>query len=221
MIQTRPINRKFYNKWCYKLSLRCKGAGMLRYQTIEEILSFLAQDNAVVHKHGIKMQARENSRDVCTLMSALIMWPKDQYATRIENQTVDIYTNNQLLFDEVSKQCNLFTWRRFAPDTNVALLLTEEKRVLCRHLPHKKYQYKVFLTPHKLPTDDSSRSDFLNFAKANHNSILISQSVCDWFMNTKWNWDRRYLFVDNEKTLLMLKLKSCNAVGTYYKYIPI
>jgi len=32
------------------------------------------------------------------------------------------------------------------------------------------------------------------------------------------NWDRRYILVDNEKTLLMIKLHSPDAIGTVYKY---
>lgn len=221
MISAKPVKRKFYNKWCFKLSLRCSGVGLFRYNNFDEIKEFLS--NPFDKKSGFSTHAKahDNNRDMYTLTDFLSKWPKETYATRIERDTIDIYTNDRVFFEAASKECALFTWRRFAPSPATEHLLTNEKRVLCKHLPHKKYRFKVFLTPHKLAIDDTRRAEFVDFVNANAGSMLISSTVSDWFMTTRWNWDRRYLFVDNEKTLLMLKLKNSDAVGAIYEYVTI
>lgn len=221
MITAKPVKRKFYNKWCYKLSLRCPGVGLLRYRSLEDIKDFLVQPYDRKSGFATQAKAHDNNRNMYALVDFLCKWEKAIYATRIESDAIDIYTNDPTFFNEASKECALFTWRRFAPTPQTEHLLTNEKRVLCKHLPHKKYQFKVFLTPHKLDIDDSKRTEFVEFVNANKDSMLISSAVSQWFMTTRWNWDRRYLFVDNEKTLLMLKLKNSDAVGAVYEYVTI
>jgi hypothetical protein len=51
--------------------------------------------------------------------------------------------------------------------------------------------------------------------------VLISEVVKDWFIKTEWNWDRRYIFVEDAQTLLMLKLRNAEAIGRIYDYIII
>ena len=221
MISTRPVKRKFYNKWHYKLSLRCPGASLLRYKSCDEIKEFLSQPHDKQNMYATYDKAYNNNRNMYALADILSKWPKEVYGTRIESDAIDIYTNDKLFFEEASREFALFTWRRFAPTPQTEHLLIDQKRVLCKHLPHKKYQFKVFLTPHKLPTGDSKRSEFVEFVKNSGDTIRISSAVEEWFMNTRWNWDRRYVFVDNEKSLLMLKLKNSDAIGAVYEYVTI
>jgi hypothetical protein len=49
--------------------------------------------------------------------------------------------------------------------------------------------------------------------------ISISEAVEKWFYDTTWNWDRRYVLVDDDKTLLLLRLKNSNVVGTVYNLV--
>ena len=221
MISTRPVKRKFYNKWYYKLSLRCAGVGLIRYKSFDQIREFIAQPLLDKQHYGTHVKAYNNGDNMLMLINVLDKWPKEIYAIRIETDAIDIYTNNELFFNNASKDLALITWRRFAPDPATQHLLNDQKRVLCKHLPHKKYQFKVFLTPHKLPSDDNVRSEFVKFVKNSGDTIRISSAVEEWFMNTRWNWDRRYVFVDNEKSLLMLKLKNSDAIGAVYEYVTI
>jgi hypothetical protein len=43
--------------------------------------------------------------------------------------------------------------------------------------------------------------------------------VQKWFLKTDWNWDRRYVLVEDEGTLLMMKLRNSDVVGTVYNYV--
>jgi hypothetical protein len=51
--------------------------------------------------------------------------------------------------------------------------------------------------------------------------IRMSKVVKAWFMYTDWNWDRRYLLVEDTPTLLMLQMRSGDAVGKVYEYAVV
>jgi hypothetical protein len=59
----------------------------------------------------------------------------------------------------------------------------------------------------------------LDWVESQNGKITISPALKDWFISTNWNWDRRYVLVEDEKTLLMLKLKNSDAVGSIYDYV--
>jgi hypothetical protein len=49
----------------------------------------------------------------------------------------------------------------------------------------------------------------------------MSEAVKTWFIHTDWNWDRRYILVDEESTLLMLKLRNSDFMGKIYEYVIV
>jgi len=59
----------------------------------------------------------------------------------------------------------------------------------------------------------------LSWVESQNGKITISTALKEWFISTNWNWDRRYVLVEDEKTLLMLKLKNSDAVGSIYDYV--
>lgn len=222
MITAKHIRKKFYNKWSYKLSLRIKGAGIFRYNTYAEVKALMISPKSPHFKlYKLEEKALDNSDYVYTIADLLSKYPKEILALRIEGSILDIYTNDKDFFEEASKSFRLFTWKRFIPDPSTEHLLDNGRKIIGKKLAHNKYQYKVYLTPHKLPSNNVLRNNFIEFVDQNSEKVLMSKSVKDWFLRTQWNWDRRYIYVDNEQTLLMLKLKCSEALGSVYEYIII
>lgn len=222
MITAKHIRKKFYNKWSYKLSLRVKGAGIFRYNTYAEVKALMISPKSPHFKlYKLEEKALDNSDYVYTIADLLSKYPKEILALRIEGSILDIYTNDKDFFEEASKSFRLFTWKRFIPDPSTEHLLDNGRKIIGKKLAHNKYRYKVYLTPHKLPSNNVLRNNFIEFVDQNSEKVLMSKSVKDWFLRTQWNWDRRYIYVDNEQTLLMLKLKCSEALGSVYEYIII
>lgn len=222
MITAKYIRKKFYNKWSYKISLRVKGAAIFRYNSYADIKALMISPLPVgVKLYKLEEKALDNKDIVYSVADFLSKYPKELFALRIENSIFDIYTNDQEFFDRASEEFKLFTWRRFVPDPVTEHLLENGRKIIGKKLAHGKYQYKVYLTPHKLEFESSVRNNFIDFVEQNSGKILMSRSVKDWFIRTQWNWDRRYIYVDNEQTLLMLKLKCSDAVGSFYEYLII
>jgi hypothetical protein len=222
MISIKFTKKKFYNKWEYKISLRLVGASVFRnhnYESIKQTLTGTDSDISAVWFGRIIQQPTVNKEHMYAVADFLSKCAAGSFITRIESGTIDIYTNNEQLFDTASQEFMLFTWKRFAPDPNTQHLLQDNKKIISKKLAHGKYQYKVFLTPHKLANDVESKQRFVQFVRSQEDRIRMSAAVEHWFINTRWNWDPRYVFADNQKTLLLLKLAGANAVGSVYEYV--
>ena len=63
------------------------------------------------------------------------------------------------------------------------------------------------------------KADFIDWLSSQNSKVRISDTVKSWFLVTVWNWDRRYMYVEDEQTLLMLKLRKNEAIGTIYNYV--
>jgi hypothetical protein len=67
--------------------------------------------------------------------------------------------------------------------------------------------------------DKDEKERFISWVKNQNSKIRLTNSVIKWFINTDWNWDRRYVLVEDEATLLMLKLRNSSVVGRVYNYV--
>ncbi len=215
----KTTNKKFYGKWLYKVTLTVPGIAILRIKSPEEVVDFLSNEwlesshppYSVYHK--LKSN-KDNIRHICIFLIAAN--PTD-WSKRIEAESIDIYTNNQQLYkDTCSKFSNLII-HHFEPENSV-LENENQYTIVAKKLPHNRYKYKVFLRPHKLAHDRSAKVSLIDWISNQGEKILMSEAVKTWFIDTNWNWDRRYLFVDNEQTLIMLKMRNSDAIGKIYEY---
>jgi hypothetical protein len=206
-MKSKSTTRKFYNKWYYKISLKCKSASILRSMSLEAVLQLHCNNN--------------DPEGLGTICKALISYDKTLYATRIEGKRLDIYTNSKEMFQDLVSKLSPIIQNLVAP-TSESLSLLTENNILTKKYPHNRYQHKVFLYPHKLANDISAKQTYINWLETQNPRILISEKTKEWFIKTNWNWDRRYLYVEDEKTLLLLKLRNPEVIGRIYKYvIPI
>lgn len=219
MAKHNITKRKFYGKWLYKVSLSMPGIAVLRMKGINNTLTFLAElknDNEL--KYSYLKRAYYNREDISDLCFYLLSQDKNSWAKRIETSYIDIYTNDISIFDYLTEKFQHILRAAFAPDANRSDDYDNEYHIVCKKLPHDRYRYKVFLRPHKLKNDRQGKLDFISWLDTQKN-ISISDAVKGWFITTDWNWDRRYILVEDHNTLLMLKLRNAEVVGKIYEYI--
>jgi len=206
MKNSKQTKRKFYNKWLYKITLTIPGIAYCRDRKISNvILNSKFYQNLDIH----------NLRKLDNELSSV---DKLEWGQRIECNNIDIYTNNKEFFLQLSKNFANITVHRFEPISD-RLLLEKNNVYIVNDYPYGKFQYKVFLNPLKIGDDLNRRTSFLSWLDSQGDRILISDSVKHWFVNNYWNWDRRYLYVKDEQTLLMMKIRDHDAVGRSYKYL--
>jgi hypothetical protein len=223
MKNSKPTKRKFYGKWLYKITLRIPGIGFIRYRNINDSIDFIVNNN---HRElyyissSTVQKIYKHSKMILNFLNSLQTVSENDWGKRIENDNIDIYTNNKDFFDMLSKRFINETVHRFEPEGDPNLL-SDGGICVVNHYPHHRYQFKVFLQPHKLNGNQKRKQDFLDWLDTQGEKIHISQSVKDWFLTNIWNWDRRYMYIDNEQTLLMLKMRESQALGRIHKYVLV
>lgn len=190
--------RKFYNKWDYKISLHGKELRFLRYFPLQK-LPDLSEDQGLIVK-------------IYNFLSNL---KTDAYAKRIERNTLDIYVNDKDLYDLIRTEFSSVVRLTCSPDAN--LLNRSGKTIMANKFPYDRYRYKVYLKPHRL-IDSDDRKQYLDWLESQIPRVCITESVKKWFHRTSWNWDRRYMYVEDDATLLILKMKCADALGSIYTY---
>jgi len=198
--KVKQTTRKFYNKWTYKVSVVKKGVSTLRWQNYEDAID--AADD----------------KDLKELFVTLSTLDADKFCKRIETHTLDIYTTEESIFDLLNAKHSNIIKSAFAPLAESKDLLLKDKHViLAKKLPHDRYRYKVFLQPHKIKEVDE-KYNFIKWLGTQEPRVNITETVKEWFYKTHWNWDRRYMYVEDDQTLLLIKLKNSEALGTIYTF---
>ena len=70
-----------------------------------------------------------------------------------------------------------------------------------------------------MANDKEGKKKYIEWLKRQSPKITCTTAIEHWFIKTDWNWDRRYVLVEDESTLLMLKLRNAEVVGRIYKFV--
>lgn len=217
----KKTKQKFYNQYIYKINLEMLGAFALRHYKFDHFknsgnLPFKSQFEFGSERLSDKVNSNKEN---LLKLSFMLESYKDSMRIRVEGDWVDIYTNQDTIYHEFLKEFESNVIRRWEPPAGLEdELLDSHKKIFVKKLPHEKYEYKVYLLPHKLKYDRDSIADWYE-KQTEHTSI--SPSIVKWIRRTSQNWDRRYILVDNDKTLLMLKLRSPELIGAVHRYVVI
>lgn len=216
--KTKKTSRKFYGKWLYKVSLRVEGSGLLRTLSLDDIKSFCLAEAPPVRAFSTQTKAWNNREQLLELSNFLSNYDPTLWAKRIEHVWIDLYSNDLNFYNALSEQFESIISHRFEPPAGLEDLLDQPQLIVADKYPHNKYQYKVYLLPHKLAGKKEEKQKYVDWLKGQSPRITCTPAVQNWFIKTDWNWDRRYVLVENEPSLLMLKLRNSEVVGRVYKY---
>lgn len=219
MFKQKTTNKKFYGKWLYKVTILIPGARVVSYKDYDDLKNFLLGSTPNEYPHySVMYKAWNNRFQLLNLLESINSVPADQYAKRIESNFLDLYTNDVTIFEHFKSRFSHNIRHIFIPSDRLLSNQCSDV-VVANQLAHNRYRYKVYLKPHKLKGDREGKLSFLTWLDTQSDRVRISQSVRTWFLNTDWNWDRRYMFVEDEQTLMMLKLRSSEAVGKILEYV--
>ncbi len=218
--KTKLTTRKFYGKWLYKASFDIQGCAFLRSKSIEETEQFCLGPDPESYQQSVRQRAWTNRYALLKVCDVLGKYTKDQYNLRIESSILDVYTNDKALYDNISTLLQNYLRHRFEPsESNIDLLNASQNYITVDKLPKGRYNYRVYLLPHKMKGDKEGKQKYLDWLKKQDGKVTCTPAVEKWFLHTDWNWDRRYVLVQDEATLLMLKLRNSEVVGRIYNFV--
>jgi hypothetical protein len=213
-------SRKFYGKWLYKISLRQVGCAIFRNYKFDYIKELCQSNPDLVKPYSVHQKAYNNRESIFRLCEVLEKYDSKIWTKRIENSNLDLYTNDLEFYQKLSEEFQDIVVHQFEPDPATVDLLTNSASAMAvKKLPHDRYQYRVYLLPHKMAGDREGKQRYIDWLKNQSDRVTCTHAVENWFIKTDWNWDRRYILVENESTLLMLKLRNSEVVGRIYNYV--
>jgi hypothetical protein len=218
MSKIKYSNKKFYNKWIYKVSLTLKGCGIFRNNSFDDIKAYCSGKENTISFYDYQSYALKNKDTVVDIVNFLEKHNSIQYAKRIERHFIDFYTNDIDFYNDFLKEFDSIVRHGVEPLPGHTADILNSSSIFTKKLPHGKYKFKVFLLPHKLRNNKEQKQNFINWATTQDTRIRMSDAVKHWFLTTDWNWDRRYILVEDEGTLLMLKLRNSDVVGKVHEY---
>jgi hypothetical protein len=214
--KAKSTSRKFYGKWLFKVSLALGSASIFREHSLQSIIDFC--NNTVVYSpYSIFGRAAPYRAEIKELATFLSTYTDDIWSKRIESDQIDLYTNDRAFYDAVVSQFSEKIIHRFEPAAGADQLLDSTGTIIVKKLPHNRYNYRVYLQPHKMAQDTEGKEKYISWLKQ-QDRITCTPAIQEWFYKTNWNWDRRYVLVEDEQTLLMLKLRNSEVVGRIYKF---
>ena len=218
--KTKLTNRKFYGKWLYKVSLHLNGSTIFRQKTLDYIKSFCLSAYTEERPYTVLAKAYKEKENILALANFLERYDSKLWTKRIESSRIDFYTNDVEFYNKLSSNFKDILVHRFEPDpASIDQLNVSPSTVVVKKLPHNKYQYRAYLLPHKMAGDKEGKKKYIAWLKTQEDRVTCTPAVEKWFMTTDWNWDRRYILVEDESTLLMLKLRNSEVVGRIYNYV--
>jgi len=214
MIHYKPTKKLFYGKWLYKVSYNIPGCSFIRNRAFDDLEKNI---NNIKPTSNYHQRVIANRDDLLLLASFLHHLPQNSFDLRVETDIIDVYTDQETLFTQLVS--TLVDRIRYAqkPDDPSGKTLSDKKTILVKKYPQDRFKMRVYLKPHKM-IDPEEKLRYLGWIKTLP-GVSISQAVEKWFYDTKWNWDRRYVLIDDDKTLLLLKLKNSDVVGTVYNLV--
>ena len=213
----RQTKKLFYSKWPYKVTYLIRGISVLRERTLAQLQAYISNppDRVLRWKGSFHTDIQQNSKIIIDMAYFLDSLKKDSFQIRIEANIIDIYTNNRDILDKLLKFYPEQISNVFEPAPGTENLLGR-KNIIVNKLPDNRFKHKVFLSPHK-NINGVDKALIVKWIKEQSN-LHITDSTAQWFIATSWNWDRRYIMAEDEKALLMLKLRCGDLIGAVYDY---
>lgn len=218
----KKTKKKFYNKYIYKITLDIPGTSSLRWYDFPQLLelclgSKLNNRDNYAWRERVISDVLEHSKTWINLAMMLSTFDAKTFSKRIEGESLDFYTNDFDLYSKIGNSFADFVRMRYEPKEGTEqTLLTSEKVIFVNKLPHNKYQYRAYLKPYKL--EQNSKTSIAAWMEKQQPKITFTKSIKSWFISNAENWDRRYIHIQDEHTLLMIQLRAPQLIGKVFKY---
>jgi hypothetical protein len=200
--------------------MKVSGAPVFRFDDMDKVIDFCHNAGDESRPYSLSHKVRDHKDHIIDIASFLKLYDPSIWSKRVESNIVDIYTNDRQFYEDLTDKFLETVVHRFEPDPQTEDLLKDGTHyIVSNKLPHDRYQFRVYLLPHKMSGDRDGKQHYLNWIRNQNEKITLTPAVEKWFLTTDWNWDRRYVLVEDEATLIMLKLRNSEVVGRIYNYV--
>jgi len=209
---THQTNQLFYNEFVYRVETKVPPSTVSpKLKSIENFLSYFSYPRLAFDPSEIT--------DESLLYSSLVEKSSQQgIKIRQEWRTVSFYTNDHAQYEDLKLKFSPWIISVSVPPTDdcAAYLLNNRDHVLCNNLPHRKYEYRIYLKPN---APETTRKKFYDWAANYKDSIHISPTTKRWLRGDKLYIGTPFFYLTGDKFLTLVKLFLGDNVSRTQKFV--
>ena len=209
----------FYNKYIYKLRIKCPISSIFRglnfrfAKTKLDKMQAAAESDMPIEHPFVKGIRSPNYISVEAFMDACVIYKflernRNDVLVRCEGYTLDIYSNTKDWLLELSKYVNATEFTE--PEINYVDFLKENTNTVIVDNP-PKYKFKVYF-------DESANSAFARYASENKDHIKIGPKALQAVEDSSY-LKGYYFWVSSEKHLMLAKIALGTGISRIVKYV--
>ena len=196
-------------------------AGWL-YPTTDEHLTKLLSDHEAFHGHvfmekHIKIKKHINE---IRALAYIIRKFRKQMKFRIQDNYVIMYARKTLIHDLITA-----FWDQWIDcfETNQNFDMKMDKNtVVCSRLPHKKYEYQVWMKQGCYHSKDKMAKSLSSYLLNNSEIGIPANEMQKWWLEGKSDYDGHgYFYIKDEKCLMPVRLILGEHIDKIIKFVKI
>jgi len=227
-LNIQKSGKLFYNKWPYKIACSINGANRLTYLEIDIVKKFcngVKTDDMPywMAKSKLSKQDKEQLLQFTHNVEPYLDLKKNgQGQIRAEGRHFNLFCQDKELMEIICTALAPWIDNVYGPSTDEELefmLASNNQKITCDHLPHKKYQFKIYFKTDMLA---EKRTNFLKWIKTYQDRVLISKTTTRWLENNpSYIWTQcPFLYVEDAKSLTMIGMFLSSNIKKVEEFIP-
>jgi hypothetical protein len=214
-------NKLFYGKYTHKAVFKMPWARWL-YPTTDDHLSRLLQDPLAFKGHVFmeKFIKIDNHKNEIRALAYLIRRYRRQMNFRIQDGEVIIYSNKKLIHEIITA-----FWDQwidcFETSKNFDLKMNKHT-VVCSKLPHKKYQYQIWMKEGCYEAKDRLSRSLASYLLDKPDVGRPANKMQEWWLRGKSDYDGSgYFYISDEKCLTPIHMILGEHIDKIIKFVKI
>jgi len=211
-------NKLFYGEWPYKISTGIMGATLLRARGIEYLKKWCITPN--INRHWSKR------KDIDPLLLLDYLIKIEHYIAlgvklRIEHNQISIFIKDPEIYQEMAIELADYVISVSEPADidELEIMASDNKIVLCNHIPKKKYQYRVVFKD----MEANEAANILAWAeKYNEDCIGIPSGTRRYFSTGERSfWPSAcYFYARDRSMVMMITLAATGKIRKVEEFVP-
>lgn len=167
--KNKETKRLFFNKYIYKLTLELRGICQIKRISLEDIAALPKPESIDFGRNFYRHRADAYQNKGEIIKIGMFLESKSQlgcdFKTRAEGSSLNIYTNERALIDEIVNNFGNYVTEMQEPISKEAgeFLKGNIRKILCNELPNGIFRYKVHIGYKSIP--EQNRVGFLNWSE--------------------------------------------------------
>jgi len=211
----KKTNKKFYNKYVYKIALFTDLA-----RAIDLRITLALRDNLKYSFIDSKLRATSKNQVALNMATELTpFFASKECRRRVEGHHFNVFTTTKEDFDKILKITEKFVKEVHEPSSEEDLKFFENnssKKILTDALPYGKYKYKIYM---KYNMAQDKRVLVNKITTVHGKNIKLSKQTSEWLkFSQRWCWSP-YMYVTDSSSLTMLTLMLGDNIKKIEEYV--